>query len=176
MRGGGRRRNDGRRAGRGRPAKALALVGCVAALGLVRPTAVATPGGGVSGTVLAKGTSAGKLEMRTPHGRTDVTFRTITVEPGGSTGWHTHRGPLVAVVESGTLTRTLDDCSVEETPAGSSFIEPSGAGHRHVGRNLGTGPVVLWVTYLLPEGSELSDDAEAVDCGAGERHAPPGHR
>ncbi|MFG3527771.1 cupin domain-containing protein [Streptomyces sp. NPDC047917] len=173
MRGGGQRRNCWWWwAGRGRSAKALVLVGCVAVLGLVRPTDVATPGGGVSGTVLAKGTSAGKLEVRTPDDRTDVTFRSITVEPGGSTGWHTHRGPLVAVVESGTLTRTLDDCSVEETPAGSSFIEPSGAGHRHIGRNLGGEPVVLWVTYLLPEGSELSDDAEAVDCGAGERHAP----
>ncbi|MCX4848670.1 cupin domain-containing protein [Streptomyces sp. NBC_00893] len=154
----------------------MALVGCVAALGLVRPVAVATPGGGVSGTVLAKGTSTGKLEVRTLDGRTDVTFRTITVEPGGSTGWHTHRGPLVAVVKSGTLTRTLDDCSVQETPAGSSFIEPSGVGHRHIGRNLGTEPVVLWVTYLLPEGSELSDDAEAVDCGAEGWPAPPAHR
>ncbi|MET9659525.1 cupin domain-containing protein [Streptomyces sp. NPDC006510] len=155
-----------RRAGRVRAAKALVLGGCVAALGLVPSAAVATPGSGVSGTVLAKGTSAGKLRVQTPNGSTDVTFRTITVEPGGSTGWHTHRGQLIAVVKSGTLTRTLDDCSVEVTPAGSSFIEPSGADHRHIGRNLGTEPVVLWVTYLLPEGSELSDDADAVDCGA----------
>ncbi|MEU4500387.1 cupin domain-containing protein [Streptomyces sp. NPDC024089] len=176
MRGGGRWSNGGRWAVRGRSGKALALVGCAAVLGLVRPAAVATPGSGVSGTVLAKGTSTGKLEVRTPDGRTDVTFRTITVEPGGSTGWHTHRGRLIAVVRSGTLTRTLDDCSVEETPEGSSFIEPSGADHRHIGRNLGTEPVVLWVTYLLPEGSELSDDAEAVDCGAGGWHAPPAHR
>ncbi|MFD9877848.1 cupin domain-containing protein, partial [[Kitasatospora] papulosa] len=58
----------------------------------------------------------------------------------------------------------LHDCSVEVTPAGTSFIEPSGADHRHIGRNLGTEPVVLWVTYLLPEGSPLSDDAEAADC------------
>ncbi|MFD5037529.1 cupin domain-containing protein [Streptomyces sp. NPDC058378] len=145
------------------------LVGvCVAALGLVPAAAVATPGSGVSGTVVAEGTSQGKLKVKTPRGRTDVTFREITVEPGGSTGWHTHRGQLIAVVKSGTLTRTLDDCSVEVTPAGTSFIEPSGADHRHIGRNLGTEPVVLWVTYLLPEGSELSDDADAAHC-PGER-------
>ncbi|MBL1287725.1 cupin domain-containing protein [Streptomyces sp. For3] len=144
------------------------LVGvCVAALGLVPAAAVATPGSGVSGTVVAKGTSQGKLKVKTPRGRTDVTFREITVEPGGSTGWHTHRGQLIAVVKSGTLTRTLDDCSVEVTPAGTSFIEPSGADHRHIGRNLGTEPVVLWVTYLLPEGSELSDDADAAHCPGG---------
>lgn len=143
------------------------LVGaCVAALGLVPAAAVATPGSGVSGTVVARGTSDGKLKVKAPKGRTEVTFRTITVEPGGSTGWHTHRGQLIAVVKSGTLTRTLSDCSVEATPAGTSFIEPSGVRHRHIGQNLGTEPVVLWVTYLLPEGSELSDDAEAVDCPA----------
>ena len=52
------------------------------------------------------------------------------------------------------------------TPAGTSFIEPAGAHRPHIGRNLGTEPVVLWVTYLLPEGSALSEDADAVDCGA----------
>lgn len=151
---------------RGALRKAMLVGGCVAALGLVPAAAVATPGSGVSGTVVAKGTSEGKLKVKTPKGRTDVTFRTITVEPGGSTGWHTHKGQLIVVVKSGTLTRTLDDCSVEVTPAGTSFIEPSGLDHRHIGRNLGTEPVVLWVTYLLPQGSELSDDADAADCPA----------
>ncbi|MFE9727208.1 cupin domain-containing protein [Streptomyces sp. NPDC005794] len=146
--------------------KALLVSLCVAALCLVPAAAVATPGSGVSGTVVAEGTSEGPLRIEPPEGRADVTFREITVQPGGSTGWHTHKGQLIAVVKSGTLTRTLHDCSVEVTPAGTSFIEPSGAGHRHIGRNLGTQPVVLWVTYLLPEGSELSDDADAVDCPA----------
>ncbi|WP_206309494.1 cupin domain-containing protein [Streptomyces sp. A0642] len=147
--------------------KALVIGGCVAALAFVPAAAVATPGSGVGGTVVAQGTSLGTLKVKTPKGRTDVTFRTITIEPGGSTGWHTHSGQLIAVVKSGTLTRTLDDCTVEATPAGTSFIEPSGAKHRHIGRNLGSEPVVLWVTYLLPEGSPLSDDADAVDCGPG---------
>lgn len=160
-----RQEQQGRQGQRRRLGKALVIGGCVAALGFVPAAAVATPGSGVSGTVVAVGTSVGKLKVKAPKGRTDVTFRTITVEPGGSTGWHTHRGQLIAVVKSGTLTRTLDDCTVEATPAGTSFIEPSGAEHRHVGRNLGTEPVVLWVTYLLPEGSPLSDDADAVDCG-----------
>ncbi|MEK8142623.1 cupin domain-containing protein [Streptomyces sp. M10(2022)] len=146
--------------------RALLVGACMAALALVPAAAAATPGSGVSGTVVAEGASEGKLKVKTPKGPTDVTFRTITVEPGGSTGWHTHRGQLIAVVKSGTLTRTLSDCSVEATSAGTSFIEPSGARHQHIGRNLGTEPVVLWVTYLLPEGSELSDDAKAVDCPA----------
>ncbi|WNI27071.1 cupin domain-containing protein [Streptomyces sp. ITFR-16] len=159
------RRGTVRPGHRGRLGKALVIGGCVAALGFVPSAAVATPGSGVSGTVVAVGTSVGKLKVKAPKGRADVTFRKITIEPGGSTGWHTHRGQLIAVVKAGTLTRTLDDCTVEVSPAGTSFIEPSGKKHRHIGRNLGTEPVVLWVTYLLPKGSELSEDADAVDCG-----------
>ncbi|MGP3633799.1 cupin domain-containing protein [Streptomyces sp. 24-1644] len=150
---------------RGGVRRAVPAGACVVALGFVPTAATATPGSGVTGTVVAKGTSTGKLKVASPKGRADVTFRTITIEPGGSTGWHTHAGQLIAVVASGTLTRTLSDCSVEVTPAGTSFIEPSGPGHRHIGRNHGNGPVVLWVTYLMPEGRALSDDAEAVDCG-----------
>lgn len=166
MKAGRQQGNRGQHVQQARPAKVLGMDGCAAALGFVPSAAVATPGSGVSGTVLAKGTSEGKLKVKTPNGRTEVTFRTITVEPGGSTGWHTHSGQVIAVVKSGTLTRTMDDCSVEVISAGSSFIEPSGAKHRHIGRNLGTEPVVIWATYLLPEGSALSDDADAVDCGA----------
>lgn len=143
--------------------RALVMTGCAAALAFGSTAAVATPGSGVTGTVLAKGTSAGTLKVKA-EGRTDVIVRTITIEPGGSTGWHYHPGPLIAVVKSGTLTRTLHDCSVEATPAGTSFIEPSGSHHVHIGRNLGTEPVELYATYLVPEGSPLSVDADAPEC------------
>lgn len=123
----------------------------------------ATPGGGVLATELAQGTSAHGLRLRT-GGPTRVVVRTVTIEPGGSTGWHYHLGQLIVVVKSGTLTRTLSDCSVETSTAGQSFVEPAGADHVHVGRNLGTEPVVLYLTYLLPEGSPLSVDAPAPGC------------
>jgi hypothetical protein len=67
-------------------------------------------------------------------------------------------------VQSGTLTRTMADCSVEVATAGQSFVEPDGANHVHIGRNLGTEPVVLYVTYLLPEGAPLSVDAPDPGC------------
>ncbi|MCZ4121200.1 cupin domain-containing protein [Streptomyces sp. H39-S7] len=142
---------------------AAAVAGCVAALGLLPSAAVATPGSGVTATVLAKGTSAEGLKIRT-KGRTDVVVRTITIAPGGETGWHYHQGPLIAVVQAGTLTRTLADCSVERSSAGQSFIEPDGARKVHTGRNLGTVPVVLYVTYLVPEGAPLSVDAADPGC------------
>jgi quercetin dioxygenase-like cupin family protein len=139
------------------------MTACAAALAFGPVAALATPGSGVTGTVLAQGTSAGTLKIKA-DGRTDVVVRSITIAPGGSTGWHYHPGQLIAVVKSGTLTRTLQDCSVETSPAGSSFVEPSGAHHVHIGRNLGTEPVELYVTYLVPEGSPLSVDADAPEC------------
>ncbi|WP_432753485.1 cupin domain-containing protein [Streptomyces sp. JL2001] len=156
----------GRRPG-ARLRKGLVAAGTIAAMAVVPSAALATPGTGVSGTVLAKGTSDGRLRIKPPHGDTDVTVRTITVAPGGSTGWHHHPGQLVAVVQSGTLTRTLDDCSVEETFPGQAFIEPAGRRHVHIGRNLGTEPVVLYVTYLLPKGAPLSVDEPAPACAQG---------
>lgn len=152
-----------RSGGSGRTVRTALVAASVAALAVVPSAALATPGSGVTATILAQGTSDGTLKVKA-KGRTDVVVRTITVAPGGSTGWHHHKGQLIAVVQSGTLTRTLDDCSVEVTPAGKSFIEPSGARHVHIGRNLGTEPVVLYVTYLLPEGSALSEDSEPPRC------------
>ncbi|MET9481254.1 cupin domain-containing protein [Streptomyces sp. NPDC006638] len=146
--------------------RAALVTASVAALAVVPSAALATPGSGVTGTILAQGTSDGTLEVKA-EGRTDVVVRTITVAPGGSTGWHYHRGQLIVVVQSGTLTRILDDCSVEVTPAGKSFVEPSGSLHRHIGRNLGSEPVVLYLTYLLPVGSALSEDADPPHCAHG---------
>ncbi|MDT0268815.1 cupin domain-containing protein [Streptomyces sp. DSM 44915] len=98
------------------------------------------------------------------EGPTDVVQRLITIPPGGSTGWHYHHGPLLGVVESGILTRTLDDCTVEVSGPGDALVEAHGADHVHVGRNLGTEPVVLYATYLVPHGAPLSVDAENPGC------------
>ncbi|MFE7411206.1 cupin domain-containing protein [Streptomyces laurentii] len=144
--------------------KALVVAGAVAAVAVVPSAAIATPGSGVGATELAQGTSHGTLPVKPPKGDTDVVFRTITVAPGGTTGWHHHDGQLIAVVQSGTLTRTLADCSVEVSRAGDSFIEPAGANKVHTGRNLGTEPVVLYVTYLLPKGAPMSVDEPAPAC------------
>jgi len=123
----------------------------------------ATPGTGVSGTILATGTSPDGI-MVTSRQKTDVAVLEITIAPGGSTGWHYHDGEVIAVVKSGTLTRTLHDCSTEVTSVGGSFVEPAGRPHVHVGRNLGSEPVVLLATYVLPAGQPRSQDAPPPQC------------
>ncbi|KQV15944.1 cupin domain-containing protein [Kitasatospora sp. Root107] len=132
-------------------------------LGFLPTVAGATPGSGVTATVLAKGTTEDSITLKA-KGRTDVVFREITIAPGGTTGWHYHPGQVLAVVKSGTLTRKLDDCSTEVTATGGVVVEPAGHKHVHIGYNYGTEPVVLLVTYLVPEGSPLSVDMPAPSC------------
>ncbi|HJP73841.1 MAG TPA: cupin domain-containing protein [Pseudonocardiaceae bacterium] len=135
-----------------------ALAGVLLAGGaaLVAPgVANATPSRGVTGTILSQTTVDGK----------DYILRRITIDPGGSTGWHYHDGTLYAVVEQGTLTHDESNCQVDGSyGAGSFFIEPSGSGHVHIGRNLGSTPVILEVLYVDPAGSPLSEDAPNPGC------------
>jgi quercetin dioxygenase-like cupin family protein len=141
---------------------------CAATVAMVPAAVGATPGSGASGTVLGKGTSHDTLEVSS-NGRTDVVFRHVVLAPGGSTGWHYHPGELIAVVHKGTLTRTLEDCSVEASSAGQALVEPSGDRHIHIGRNLGTEPVELYITYVIPAGAPLSIDATDPGCPAHQR-------
>lgn len=127
----------------------LVAVGLVFAPG----AATATPSSGVTGTIIAQKTVGG----------TDYVLRTITIAPGGYTGWHYHDGTLYAVVRQGTLTRTMADCTtVVTSPAGSVVVEEPV--HVHIGRNLGPAPVVLDVLYVLPAGSPLAQDAADPGC------------
>jgi quercetin dioxygenase-like cupin family protein len=132
------------------------ITAAVAATVAVLPgTAQATPGSGVTATVLAQRTVGGE----------DYVLREITVQPGGSTGWHYHDGTLYAYVEQGTLTHSDHTYATDGTyRTGASFIEPSGGDHVHLGRNLGTTPVVLDVLYVDPAGSPLSEDAPNPGC------------
>ncbi|HKN55933.1 MAG TPA: cupin domain-containing protein [Amycolatopsis sp.] len=131
------------------------LAGAALAAVLIPGTASATPSSGVSGTILAQKTI----------GHTDYTLREITIQPGGYTGWHYHDGTLYAFIKSGTLTHDQSDCSVDGVyHRGAAFTEPSGKDHVHIGRNLGTEPVVLDVLYVLPAGSPLSEDAPNPGC------------
>ncbi len=124
-------------------------------IGLIPSTADATPGSGVTGTILSQ----------TTIGRTDYVLREITIQPGGTTGWHFHDGTLYAFVKAGTLTHSDHDCTTDGVyKAGAAFTEPSGTDHVHVGRNLGTKPVVLDVLYVLPTGSPLSEDTPNPGC------------
>lgn len=141
--------------------RVLAASGSVTALGVAAivvsvGSASATPGFGATGTMLAKGTVADRVHIRSAgREQTDVLVQELTIAPGGTTGWHTHPGSAIVVVESGTFSVRSQhggECVREVYGAGDAFVD-AGRGHRHIGTNTGPDPVVVTVTYLLPAGS-----------------------
>ncbi|MGH3675938.1 MAG: cupin [Mycobacterium sp.] len=130
-----------------------------AAVSVVLPgTAAATPPRDTDGTVIWQMTDAG----------TDYVFREITVAPGGSTGWHSHRGELFGVVKEGILMHNRADCTMDGLyVAGQSIAEKGGPEYVHMGRNVGPGPLVLQILYINPAGAPLSTDAPDPGCGFG---------
>ena len=86
---------------------------------------------------------------------------TNTVLPGGYSGWHTHPGPSVVVVKSGTATVYDGDdptCTPEIYPAGTAFVDP-GDGHVHMVRNEGSGTLVTQAFQIIPAGGTRRIDA-----------------
>jgi|SRR5690349_7246676 len=118
------------------------------------PAASATSSENADAVVIAQATVNGM----------DYITREITIQPGGSTGWHYHDGRVFGVIRQGTLTRTMGDCSVVASPEGSPVTEDSGPAHPHIGRNLGPGPLVMWVDYIQPAGTPLAVDVPDPGC------------
>lgn len=141
--------------GKGMRVGTIAVVAATAALAGVA-TAGATPGGpGVTGETLAQTTVGGK----------DYILRRITIPAGQGTGWHFHDGTLYGFVEKGTLSHFDSTCKSDGVyKEGSTLTEPAGPRNVHIGRNLGTTPVVLDVLYVLPHGAPLSEDAPNPGC------------
>lgn len=134
----------------------LAIAAVLSVVPAVSPApASATPTVGVSAVVVSKQTVDGK----------DYIVSDITIAPGGSTGWHTHRGEIFGIVKAGTLTHNASDCRQDGVyQAGQPITDPSGTDHVHIGRNLGTTPVVLEVVYIDPAGAPTSDTAPNPGC------------
>jgi quercetin dioxygenase-like cupin family protein len=100
----------------------------------------------------------------------DTVMQQIVIGPGGSTGWHSHPGPVVVLVKAGELTLYSGDdptCTGRTYSAGQAFID-SGQGHVHIGRNQSLSQnAELWVTYFdVPPGGPFRIDAAAPgNCG-----------
>jgi quercetin dioxygenase-like cupin family protein len=146
-----------------------------ALIGAASGVALATPASGVlSAPVLARGAFTEpvdiKFKISGAHGRevinvksaADTVVQQIVLAADGQTGWHTHHGPVVVVVKSGTVT-FLDEhkgsCTRKSYGPGQSFVDP-GQGNAHLVRNTGGGTAELWATYFdVPKGEGPRIDA-----------------
>jgi quercetin dioxygenase-like cupin family protein len=145
----------------------LAIVVAIAALAVPAGVAVATPPKGVTPTLLGRGTFTERVKVNTPNIKakfkrpSDFTVLELVVDPGGTTGWHSHPGPALVIIKEGTFTLyDADDrkCRPHRYRAGQAFVD-QGGGHVHIGRNETRHPVKLLVTFIVPKGAAPTIDA-----------------
>jgi quercetin dioxygenase-like cupin family protein len=127
-------------------------------LAIVVGTAFATGASGFHGTPLARGTTVGPMQFNVgdikfqTKARVDVAYATVTIDPLGSSGWHSHPGVVLVTVSSGTVTFYNADCTSNTYAAGASFVESNGA--TGLARNESTTtPAIVYVTYIVPAGA-----------------------
>src|SRR5262249_5829983 len=82
---------------------AVALAATLFGTVFVAPGSATPPTGGFTNTALARGTDVSRASLPLQVG-TDVAMAQINVDPGGSSGWHSHPGGAIIVVQSGSLT------------------------------------------------------------------------
>lgn len=147
--------------------KSIVIAGIgVASLAALTIPAVATPGGGFTGTPQVRGTLSGRVRVNADQirlqtgGDVDVVAQTITYGAGGFSGWHTHPGFVLGVVESGALTLQVG-CSSHTYQAGQSFYE-SGT-QPIMARNFGIDPAIIRATYVVPKGVAVRRDVALAD-------------
>jgi quercetin dioxygenase-like cupin family protein len=139
---------------------------CVVIAGLLAiPAAVrATPGAGYLFNYLYRFTSVRHEIHEHAHdkdwrveleieGPTDFVQQDVMLAPGGFSGWHSHPGPVLITVKSGTAYwYSADDpgCNPRIYPPGSAFIEPANV--HHFVANAGMTNLELLDTYIIRAG------------------------
>jgi len=148
----------------------LALLLGVVGVAVYAGTVLATPPSGVTTSVIGVGrftdidattktdinsgaaTNFWQARINT-KGASDLHVLQNTIAPGGTFGWHSHPGPSLVIVKSGTATFYMGDdptCTPHVVPAGSGFVDN---GHDvHVVRNEGDVDLVTVVASLVPAG------------------------
>ena len=144
----------------------LAIAVAIAALAVPAGVAVATPPQGVTPTPLGRGTFSEQAKVHTSNIKakiepSDFVVLSLHFAPGGTTGWHSHPGPAMVIVQEGTFTlynASDPECQPHRYGPGQAFVD-KGGGNVHIGRNETRKPVRVLVTFVIPEGAAPTIDA-----------------
>jgi len=152
-------------------AAALAVTAVALAAGMLTASpAHATPPGGVTTKILGSGTTLAGFKTHVSGIKVEskdaasFTVAHLTFAPGGTTGWHAHPGPVLVVVETGSVTKySAQDCTAQTYTAGQAFVE-NGPTDENLVRNDGSVPAETIVTFIAPPGAPIRDDAPSSRC------------
>jgi quercetin dioxygenase-like cupin family protein len=100
-----------------------------------------------------------------PHGASNVLVAEVTWQPGGTSGWHTHPGPVIVVIAEGSIEVTnARDCVPRTYGSGEAFVDP-GQGNVHVATNPNAAPAVAYATFFgVPAGQPATKWVPPADC------------
>lgn len=119
----------------------LTAVASASVMAIFVAITMASPGSGITGTLLARGTYPAydlKTDPKSPidfkaktRDQTDVVVQQHDYAPGATTGWHSHPGPVFITVTAGQLTfyeRDDPTCTPHVVSAGHGYVD-TGMGH-----------------------------------------------
>jgi quercetin dioxygenase-like cupin family protein len=134
----------------------MTLVALAAVFAVVGTVLATHPSSGQTTVVLTRSTltekvnyNLGDMRIKTKAPQ-DIVVAQVTFVPGGSSGWHTHPGPVfVAVKGPGTLTVYHEDCTSVIRGPGTAFFEAASE-HSLLVRNESTEDAVVYATFIIP--------------------------
>lgn len=141
-------------------ATSVLTAGIVLTLVAVLPaaTAVATPpDGDVVRTDLAKGDTEAPVSINIDGPATQI-VQSLVMQPGATSGWHTHPGTELSVITGGSVAlQTAGTCASVTYGPGQAVVIAPGVPHR-VANDSGSQAEVV-VTYMLPLNAPVRGDA-----------------
>lgn len=128
--------------------------------------ALATPGSGFAPSPIVTG-HFGELSINTAEDKTDkwglhlktlddtdIAADRLTIQPGGSSGWHAHPSPVFITVTQGSIVWSDGAnplCTAHNYAAGQSFIESAYNSH-NVGNPSSSTVAIFVATTIKPAG------------------------
>lgn len=133
--------------------------------------ALGTPSSGTSSVPLGEGVIGERINVNTDgirlkiHDEARVVTQAVSFEPGGTSGWHVHPGPVVVTVTRGSFTVYDARCRPRVYGRGDAFVEEPGA--PVLVTNPGGSTSEALATFIVPPGVPLRADAPAPEGCAG---------
>jgi hypothetical protein len=109
------------------------------------------------------------------HEQSDVYVQTNDwPQNGSSTGWHTHPGPSLIILNKGGILTDYEfdgtSCTkvvYDATNGDVGFLDPGGPGHAHMLVNTGPGDASTYAVQFIPKGATRKIDVTPAPQGPG---------
>lgn len=106
------------------------------------------------------------LNSNLPRDASNTITVAVAWDPGGTSGWHTHPGPVVVNVTEGEVTVTnAIDCVPRTYGVGEAFLDP-GQGNIHIATNASEddGAEAVGTFFGVPDGGPATIMAPPANC------------